>query len=113
MSANLSLATLGELDNGAARAIIDSAINRAIDDIDDRGDDEKPRKVVITIELEKLENGLVSARVDAKTNVPAYQTAATFAKISKRQGEIGLLFQPFNPERPDQPTLLETKEGDE
>ncbi len=36
--------TIGDLDQGAARAIIDVAIKEAVADLDDRGADGKPRK---------------------------------------------------------------------
>ncbi|HEY7328514.1 MAG TPA: hypothetical protein VH592_12775 [Gemmataceae bacterium] len=35
----LSCDTLGDLDGGAARAIVDAALREALADLDDRGDD--------------------------------------------------------------------------
>jgi len=39
----LTCETIGDLDGGAPRAIIDAAIREALQDLDDRGDDGQPR----------------------------------------------------------------------
>lgn len=63
MQANLSLANLHELDNGAAGLVIDDAIRKAVADLDDRGDDGKPRLVNIVVSLQKIpERRLPDAR---------------------------------------------------
>jgi hypothetical protein len=41
----LDFDSIGELDEGAARAVINNAFNTEINDLDDRGDDGKPREV--------------------------------------------------------------------
>lgn len=114
MNATLCLDTLGDLDSGAARQVIDKAIAAAVADVDDRGDDEKPRKVVITLELSKTDSGLVAAHVEVKTSVPAYRTAGTISRLNSRGGQHRLTFQQYDPTNPDQRTIDETfsKDGE-
>lgn len=104
----LSLSSLGELHDGAAEAIIDKAIAAAVADLDDRGDDEKPRIVEIKLTLTKLESGHVATEIEAGAKVPKYRTAPTLAKLAaSRGGELRLLFQTHDPDDPDQRTLDE------
>lgn len=105
MQVPLNLASLGELDGGAARAIIDAAICDAVRDLDDRGDDEKPRVVNVILTLNRLENGLVTCDVQAEAKVPKRRTAATISGIRRAQGVAGLVFQTLAPENPDQTTI--------
>jgi len=108
MQKALSLASLGDLDNGRARAIIDAAIREALCDLDDRGDDEKPRFVNIRLTLKQMESGLVESRVEAESRCPKRRTASTIAKV-KRDGKMQsrLVFQDGSPDNPDQRTLDE------
>lgn len=108
MQRPLSLDTLGDLDGGAARAIIDAAIAEALRDLDDRGDDEQARKVEILITVKQMENGLVDTHVEASAKVPRRRTASTIGKI-KRDGkqQTRLLFQDLAPDDPDQRTIDE------
>lgn len=108
MQAVLSLDTLGELDGGAARAIVDQAIAAAVADLDDRGDDGKPRRVKILLTLERTDSGLVIGHVEAAVAVPAWKTAGTVSKVQRRSdGQIGLVFQELAPDDPDQRTIDE------
>lgn len=107
MQQTLSLATIGDLDNGTARAIIDKAIAEAVADLDDRGDDNKPRKVKIEIELKRMDNGQVDSAVQASAVLPARRTASTFAKIRQTAGKAKLLFQDMDREDPNQTTIDE------
>jgi len=43
MQVPLCLDNIGELDSGSARLVIDAAIWAAVADLDDRGEDGKPR----------------------------------------------------------------------
>ncbi len=107
MQQTLSLATIGDLDNGTARAIIDKAIAEAVADIDDRGDDGKPRKIKIEIELKQMDNGQVESAVQASAVVPARRTASTFAKVRKNKDKAQLLFQDLASDDPNQTTIDE------
>ena len=101
----LSLATLGELDNGITREIIDREIDRVVQDLEDRGaEDGKPREVVIVVRL-AIKDKLAVVEVEAKAKLPSLRSGATAAKIRQAGGEIGLLFQTRNAENPDQSTL--------
>lgn len=102
----LTLETLGELDGGRARAIINSAISRAVADLDDRGMDLKPRKATIELTLLKDKHDRVVIDVQATAKLPSYQTAPTIANPANLPGgEIGLQFQGDAPDNPDQQTF--------
>jgi hypothetical protein len=101
----LSLETLGDLDGGHARAIIDAALQAAVRDLDDRGNDEKPRKVTIEIEMVKKE-GLTLIRATAIPKVPTFSTGVTTGKLSiGPRGQSILGFQELSPDDPDQQAL--------
>lgn len=103
----LALETLGELDAGRARAVINSAINAAIADLDDRGDDCKERIVTVTVTMVKDEkSGKNRVWVQARAKVPAYRTHTTEARTAhKTGGDLGLFFQSESPENVDQETF--------
>lgn len=105
MQAILNLASLGELAGGAARGIIDAAIDDAVRDIDDRGDDEKPRVVNILLTLQQHENGVVLADVQAEAKLPKRRTTATLGNVRKNLGVPAVQFQTLSPTNPDQNTL--------
>lgn len=70
--------TLGALDNGSARAIINRAILEAVTDLDDRAaDDDKPRKVVIELTFERRKNSDVEVSVEAIAKVPSWTSRCT------------------------------------
>ena len=102
MQKNINLDTLGDLDGGAARAIIDHEIARAVADVDDRGEDDKARKVAIELTLKRLGNGLIETTVTAQAKLPARQTNATFARPKHSGGGVKLQFQEFDNQSPDQ-----------
>lgn len=90
----LTLATLGELNNGAAEAIVNAALAAAVRDTDDRGGDDKPRKVTITVTLTKISESDVAVEVDAKATVPAYRTDRTIGRLGYADKGVSVLFQP-------------------
>lgn len=104
---SITLDTLGDLDDGSARLIVNAAIREAIHDLDDRGDDGKPRKVLVELELLKADNGLVVAHVAAQAKMPPRKTAGTIAKVAIQNQQPGLLFQDMAPEDPSQRTIDE------
>lgn len=105
MQRTLSLDSLGELDNGNSRAIIDATIRRAVEDLDDRGDDGKARTVEIKIEMKKIDGGLTATLVHAGCKLPAYQTNGTVMRHKVVNGQSRLLFQQLAPDNPDQRTI--------
>lgn len=107
MQQRLTLGTLGLLDGGAAELIIDEAIRAAAEDIDNRGEDGKPRAVNIVITLCRMDNGYVEAHVEAEAKVPKKRTASTLSKVRRSGGQTELVFQQFAPEDPDQRTIDE------
>lgn len=100
----LSHLTIGMLDNGAAGLVIDAAIKEAMADVDDRGSDGKPRKVVITLTMGK-DGPNVFTEVDAKATIPARRTHATVGKLKQDGMRSQMLFQPDAADNPDQESL--------
>lgn len=104
MQKTLSLETLGELDSGAAGVVIDAAIRTAVADIDDRGEDGKPRKVVIELTLSKMDNGLLAAHVEADARLPKRRTNSTLGKVSVSRGQPSMVFSAYGGD-PEQSTI--------
>jgi hypothetical protein len=105
-SVPLKCDNIGDLDGGVARHLIDREISRAVQDLRDRGEeDEKPRKVVIQLELTN-KNGLVVVDLACEAKLPPMRSNTTATKVRfVRNNEAELLFQPGNRENPDQPIL--------
>lgn len=84
--------------------IIDAAIQEAIADVIDRGaEDEKPRKVVIELELRKIrKEPNVFAAIKAQAKLPPRQGPTTHAM---EMGEDKLFFSPRFAHEPDQAEL--------
>ncbi len=111
----LSCDTIGDQDNGIARHLIDSEITKAVNDLDDRGEEDgKPRKVVIEIEMVSA-NGLVISTVSAQAKLPARRTRNTAGEMRMAgKGTHAIVFQQNNGDRADQPTFDDVGEdGDE
>ena len=109
----LAAENLAELSGGYAGLAINAALAAALKDTEDRGhEDEKERKVVITIGFKKVtDDGDVRIGCKVKTSIPDYQTGDTVALLkSKRGGRVDAEFRPSNPERHDQPTILDAAE---
>lgn len=103
----LTIDTLGDLDSGMARAVANLSIKKMMEDAEDRGDDEKPRKVVITVTALKISDQQISVSFSCQLKLPALQPKATVGKIVFREGEPAVLFQTMSPENPDQNTFPE------
>lgn len=54
-----------------------------------------------------MKRATVTIDIDAKVkaNLPAFRPNITVAKVGQRDGELGLMFQEFNGENPDQATF--------
>jgi hypothetical protein len=105
-SLKLCCDTLGELNGGMARAMIDRAINDAVRDLEDRAEfDGKPRQVQVTLVLERLDNGQVAASACAMAKIPPMRVAGTISNLKVKDGQAGLLFSTSAPEQPDQKTI--------
>lgn len=100
--------SLGELHHGFARGIIDAALEAAQRDTEDRGSDEKKRKVVIEISFYKIDDGTVAIGLEAVAKMPKYQipdTVATIQAPTKKGSAPAFAFRSDSPERPDQTTI--------
>jgi hypothetical protein len=115
MECALTLDTLGNLDDGRARGIINAAILAAVADFDDRGDDEKPRTVEVKLTLQKV-RGMLGVEVTAKTSLPTYRTERTACRILQQTGKRGtqpaMFFQDMAPDNPEQETIDKHLPGD-
>lgn len=107
----LTIDTLGELSAGSAGAIINAALNAAVRDTEDRGEDKKARKVVIEIEFKKASADSVSMNVKAKTTLPPYATEPTIGEIALAGNKPQVRFSPASRTHPDQPAIPGTRDG--
>lgn len=115
MQTNLCYFTLGDLDSGAAEKIITAGLNSMLADLDDRGDDGKPREVNIKVILVRADDGrsdTVVAHVEVGTKCPSRRTAGTMGKIRMSVRGAEFQFQTLAPDDPNQRTIDEL-EGDE
>lgn len=106
--ASLTLETLGEVGDGSAGAIINAALNAAVADLEDRGDDKQKRKVTITVTLAKVGEHM-TVNVDAAPKVPAYKSRTTVGTTRTRNGRPVILFQEYAPNEPHQRTMDEAE----
>ncbi len=104
--------TIADLTDGQAEAVINSAINKAISDLDDRGDEDgKERVVVIELRMANVKS-ITTVEVVAAAKLPPFRTHATACKKAHRAGGgVALTFQGFNSENPDQPTFAEMEDA--
>lgn len=106
----LTCDTLGDLDGGRARGIINAALSRIMDDLEDRGDDEKKRTIDVKLSFVRRKGNLV-VDVQAAAKCPPYQSAETVASLTQKskKGGAGLrnavTFQEHSADNPDQPTF--------
>lgn len=110
----LTLETIGDLDNGNAQAAINGALSEACRDLDERGEDEKPRKVIVTVTMEKLDKGgPVKIDLDVQVKVPPYKTNTTIAETRIHKQKPQLVFQQHAPNDPNQRTIDEMESREE
>lgn len=107
----LSCDTIGDQDSGIARPIIDAEIQKALDDLADRGEEDgKTRKVIIEIEI-GLHNGMPYSNIAAQAKLPARRSRNTAGKMRmKAKGQHEFLFQADNRDNADQPTFDDGQE---
>lgn len=103
--------SLSQLADGYAGKAIDEGLNEVVSDIDGRGDDGKPRKVVIELTFLPQGKGYVEIDVQVKTKMPAHRPPTTKAKIDQRVG--GLVFNPDCRENPSQMTTNDIPTSDD
>lgn len=104
---NLSCANIGDLDEGAAGLVINAAINEAVSDLEDRGSDGKPRKVVVTLELVLPDEGQGSpiVHVEACAKIPARRTRRTSGKLLVAGKQPVFSFSELDRDDPTQTTI--------
>ena len=106
---NVTVDSLGELDGGRARGVINAALAAVFADLEDRGHDKQNRKVTITLTIKKEGDSDVSLKVNCAASVPKYAADATYCRLVQKQGRHGpvpmLAFSEFDPANPDQKQL--------
>lgn len=102
----LSCDTIGDQDNGIARPIVDAEIQKALDDLIDRGEEDgKERQVAIVLTM-GFHNGMVYSNVAAQAKLPARRSKNTAGKIRmKAKGQHEFIFMADDRDNPDQPTF--------
>lgn len=99
----LGAVNLNLLSDGFAGKCIDKAIASIVQDIEQRGDDNKDRKLVITYTFTPSKDSRVEIDTQIQTKVPALRPYKTVAKLGKGSGELE--FDPDSGENPDQLTI--------
>lgn len=111
----LSARTIHLLSSGRFEGSLDAAINSVLLDIDDRGSDEKERKIIITIGIGKTSAQSNDIYIDpsVKTTIPTYDAGSTVCRLKMEQVVPGgplrpvAKFEPESPDNPDQPSMFD------
>ncbi|MFA5552584.1 MAG: hypothetical protein WDA03_13340 [Trueperaceae bacterium] len=107
--------TLGDLDDGTTRLLVDAALSEALADCDNRPYLDKPRRVVLTLELKPVlheAGGMkgVQGDVAVKLSLPPRKTRGEYLPTNVN-GDTVEAYLPFD--RPNalfpQPTIPEEK----
>jgi len=103
----LTLDSLGDLDDGAGRIAINGALAEAVKDLDERGEDGKAREVTIKVTLEQMAKSRnITIDVQAAVKMPSYKINPTIAEIRVGQkGKKVAVFQQHAPDDPAQTTI--------
>jgi len=108
----LSLASIAGMDEGRVRAAVDLAITQCLDDIEDRGQDEKVRVVALELSLtpELDGNGTpegVALDVKISHKMPPRRTKTYRAELKRTPAGTQAIFNGVSPDQPRQNTLDE------
>jgi hypothetical protein len=110
----LDLGSLGLLADGQAEAVNNAALRSAAADVEDRGDDGKPRKVTITVVMKKVKDSdMVLTTIEAKPTLPNYLTKPTFAYARMEGAKPTIQFNPHSAANPNQMTINDVIGGDQ
>lgn len=102
----LTLDNLRELDNGIVGAMLDKAFADLAQEIEDRGNDLKPRKLTITITCKRdRPEGSVISEVETDLKRPAMRSGPTVHQVHFNQSGPQLLFSAGAPDNPGQMTI--------
>lgn len=103
--------TIGLLADGLFGRVVDRELENLYRDIDERGNDGKPRELTIKIALHPAGNGVVDIDAKATTKIPAVVPPRTTAKLNRATG--GLVFNPEVADSPDQTTYTDDADAAE
>lgn len=108
MKMPLQAKCLSMLSDGYAGRVIDAALAAINADMVERGDDGKPRKLVLTLTFTPEGSGQTDVEIDVQTKVPALKPPKTIAKYDHAAG--GLLFNPDCRDNPEQMTFNDLRD---
>lgn len=99
-----TLDTLGDLDDGVTRLMADQALSEALADCDNRPHLDKPRRIVLTLEMRPVLNdsgGMkgVAAEATVKLSLPGRKTRAEYLPTNVN-GQGVEAFLPFDRPNP-------------
>lgn len=99
-----TLDTLGDLDDGTTRLLVDQALSDALADCDARPALDKPRRIVMTLEMQPVLNqagGMkgVQAEMSVKLSIPASVTRGEYLPTNVN-GQGVEAFLPFDRPNP-------------
>lgn len=111
---NLTHENLGELAGGDVAVLIDQALIQLVQDLEDRGDDGKPRKITFQLIVWKpdpvRDPQNIASEFQAKVVLPDYRSRQTRHAVSSKAGVQLLAFSSGAPDNPNQPTMFEAND---
>lgn len=105
---SLTFASLGDGFNGR---MIEECLMKVHEDLAQRGDDPRPRKISISVVFKPDTNGRVDIDTEYAIKLPTLRPPGTQAKINENAG--GFTFNPDCSENPDQTTAVDFLPGAE
>lgn len=89
----LTLDTIGDLDDGVVRGLVNAALEECLDDLDNRPALDKPRKLTIQLSLEPVldkRGGLkgISAYAEVSKKIPPRTANADYCPTNVRSGKL-------------------------
>lgn len=99
-----TLDTLGDLDDGVTRLMVDAALAEALGDCDNRPHLDKPRRIAVVVEVRPVLNGAggmkgVAAEANVKLSLPGRKTRSEYLPTNVN-GDTVEAFLPFDRPNP-------------
>lgn len=115
MALKLTWNNIGDLDYGIVGEMIDAALQTAMRDIDDRGEDGAARTVAIEVVMKKNLKAAgkpVEVHVKCQPKLPPTQSGAVITTPVRAGQQVDFLFQPSSPHDPDQPGMFDARDDE-
>ncbi len=107
----LSASDIHKLDNGLAEKMIDKELLMIFNDLADRGNDRKPRKLCIEVDFVDLDRGVVAMVLKCQAKLPPNVGNTTKGRTDKNAGAF--TFRSKAADNPDQTSFEDIIDDDE